>query len=495
MRISFRTKVVILMTSGIIILFLIIGVIFSIMMADELRREILSETSMFVQLTTYEIGDAFSRYYETGFFRFREIILHNTNLSSDLEKIQIVGLDNTIYYEISKGEEEELFMPKPSRVASDTFVLKNIKKMELNRRFENDLTIVAPYISEHGVHIFSIVYTFSLNRLGKGIAAIQRNTFFLCIGIVMIGLIISTLLSNQITAHLVSLTRAAKKVAAGDFGQVVDIRTNDEFEEVANAFNFMASELRGYVRDLKNMVNQLRKSDKEKTLFLANVSHELRTPLTASLGYVDYMEKGKLGQLTDEQAHSIKIIRRNLERLNKEIRALLDVSKYYLKGIDLKLKDVLVLPIIESTLVDFRPDIEMKDLKVHVKLRGDSDSVRADAGYLKVVFENLIGNATKFSPIGGVITIESADRFENEKKFVIFRISDQGPHIPESKLTKIFEPFYQIDSSPKKVHGGIGLGLSIARFIIETHKGRIWAESNKTSSTFSFIIPSGGKND
>ena len=128
----------------------------------------------------------------------------------------------------------------------------------------------------------------------------------------------------------------------------------------------MTSEIRKDVRNLKNMVNELKRRDKEKTLFLANLSHELRTPLTASLGYVDYMEKGKLGKITSEQTHSLAIIKRNLRRLTEEIRSLLDMSKYSLRSIKLKLASVSIHDLIEPVLIDFRPDIELKKLRIQI---------------------------------------------------------------------------------------------------------------------------------
>jgi signal transduction histidine kinase len=493
MRLSFRTKVVTLMTFGIIILFLVIGVIFSITRTNELKRAIISEANMFVQLTRNQIGDAYNRYYETAFFIFRENVRRQLGLSLDIKNIQIVSLDNKIYYESSSDEQEKFFITRGHPVVTDPFVLQNIKKMEIHQKIEKDLKIIAPYINEYGAHNFSIVYTFSLERLNKGIGSLHRNTLFLAIGIILIGFIISSLLANRITSHLINLSNAAKKVGSGDFSQVVDIKTNDEFEEVARAFNFMSSEIRSYVRDLKNMVRELKKRDKEKTQFLASVSHELRTPLTASLGYVDYMEKGKLGSITKEQAHSLAIIKRNLERLTKEIRSLLDISKYTLGGVKLKLATVSIPKFLEPILTDFHPDIEMKKLKVNLNYTGKFNSVLGDKDYLKTVFENIIGNAIKFSPIGSEINIEITDHIEKNKKFVCFKITDQGPIIPKKKLEKIFEPFYQVDSSAKKIHGGIGLGLSIARVIIEAHKGKIWAEADNEISIFKFIIPYGGK--
>ena len=495
MTISFRTKVAALIAFGIIISFLLVDIIFTITKTNELKRDIINQSNIFVQLTKNEIGDAFVRYYETSFFRFREIVQRQMSFSSDLEDIQVVGLDKGIYFESGESDEERFFMLGKNRTVTDSFISQNIRKMELNQKIDTHLKIVAPYINAYGVHNYSIVYTFSLERLTKGIASLQQTTLFLCIGIVLIGLIISNFLANRITNHLIHLSDAARKIAAGDFNHIADIKTNDEFEELAKTFNFMTAEIRSHVRNLKNMVSELKKRDREKTQFLANLSHELRTPLTASLGYVDYMEKKKLGPITKKQAHSLAIIKRNLERLTKEIRSLLDVSRYTLHGIQLKIASIQIHNFIEPILTNFRPDIEMKNLEFDINYTGNFNTISGDKEYLKTVFENLISNAIKFSPIGGEVNIEISDYIEKRKKFVCFRVTDRGPMIPKKKLEKIFEPFYQVDSSTKKIHGGIGLGLAIARSIVEAHKGRIWAESGKNISIFKVIIPYGGLND
>lgn len=487
MRMSFKIKVIALFTIMIVIIFIIIAITFTLTRANELKKDIISSARMYVQLTNDKIGDAFIRYYKTGFFKFREIVLHQIGLSSDLKHIQIIDFEGTIYFDSQEIGSGRFFLAGYYKCVTDSFILQNTKKMEAKQRLRNDLTIISPYTDEYGVHRFSIVYYFSLERLAKGIATLQRNTVLLYNGIVLIGFVISILFANQITRHLARLRNAAKLIAAGDFTKIVTIKTNDEFEDLAKVFNFMTEEIRRNVRELKNLVKELKKRDEQKTQFLANLSHELRTPLTASLGYVDYLQKGKLGTLSEAQLRSLGIIKRNLERLNNEIHSLLQISKYTLEGIKLQPQKVSINEIIKPIINTFKPDIENKKLNINFDFR--VDYFYADKDYLRTVFENLIGNAVKFSGPSSGIKI-STDRYtEDNKKYTIVVVSDQGIGIPQKRLKKIFEPFYQVDTSTTRKYSGIGLGLSIARSIVEAHNGRIWAESEKNGTTFKFIIP------
>jgi len=495
MKISFKTKIIALITGSIIIIFVVIGITFSITRTSELKREIIDEAVMYVHLTNDKIGDAFVRYYKTGFFKFREILLRQLEFSSDLTNIQIIGLDGTIYFDKKKISQGIFVLPGVYESTQDSFIMQNIKMMETQQKLNGSLKIIAPYIDEYGIHNYSIVYFFSMERLKRGIAQLQRNTALLCLGIIAIGFAISILFANSITSNLYCLTRAAEKVAVGDFFQSVEIKTNDEFEELAKVFNFMTSKIRQDVKKLKDMINELKKKDAEKTQFIANLSHELRTPLTAALGYVDYMAQEKLGPITQEQLHSLNIIKRNLERLTNEIRALLEISRYSLEGVKVHAQPVKIQRIIEPILTDLKPQIEVKNIKVRVDYE-DNLLIYADQEQLKTVFENIINNAIKFSPQYGELGICARKYSEDNKNYVAVAISDQGIGIPAKRLEKGFEPFYQVDSSTRKKFGGIGLGLTIAKSIIEAHHGRIWGEKNRVRGiTFKFIIPYYGGDD
>jgi signal transduction histidine kinase len=283
------------------------------------------------------------------------------------------------------------------------------------------------------------------------------------------------------------VSKAAKEIAEGDFNKVITIKTGDEFEDLANAFNYMTEKIREDIRELNNLIKELERRDTQKTQFLANISHELRTPLTASIGYVDYLKKEKMGPLNEDQKHSLEIISRNLERLNKEIHSLLLVSRFTLEGVKLFYEIFDISDAIENILNNFVPEMKLKRLVVKKDIR--VRLVYADKEGINTVLENLISNGIKFSEPDTNLEIKTCIINENNQEYFQFKISNHGIGIPEDQLEKIFEPFYQVDATTSRRYGGIGLGLSIARNIIEAHQGKIWAESRGGVTCFYFKIP------
>jgi len=488
MRMSFRTKFIGSLFLIILVIFTAMGIYMTLNRINEVRGEIINNARMFVTLTSDKIGDAFVRYFKTAFFRFRAIVLEQKGLNIDLENIQIIDLTGRIHYDMAQYEQGVLFVE--DSYSTDSFVLQNIKKMEMNIMVDDHLCVIVPYIDEYGIHNYSIVYHFTLKRMSNEVSKVVTGSIVMGLSMLLLSVVLAVIVSNRVTGHLAVVSKAAKEIADGDFNKVITIKTGDEFEDLSNAFNFMTEKIRENIRELNNLIEELKKRDIQKTHFLANISHELRTPLTASIGYVDYIKKEKMGALNPDQKHSLEIIHRNLERLNKEIHSLLLVSKYTLEGIKLKPEEIDISELIENVINNFTPEIRLKGLVIKKsfakkELFGDKENIRT-------VVENLIGNSIKFSAPETAITITTDIENKENQEYFKFKISNYGATIPEDQIRKIFEPFYQVDATTSRKYGGIGLGLSIAQNIIEAHQGKIWAESREGLTTFYFIIPQGG---
>ncbi|MEO0094690.1 MAG: HAMP domain-containing sensor histidine kinase [candidate division WOR-3 bacterium] len=458
----------------------------------ELQTEIVTGAEMFVQLSNDKVGESFLRYFKNAFFKFRSIVISQKDLNRDLKNIQIIDLSGRIQYDMELYE-KGFFSVSDIKYTNDKFVLENIKKMEINIHTDNEVCIVAPYIDEYGVHNYSIIYYFSLVRLKKELSAVVLSSVLMGVSTIILSIILSIIASNRITGHLKVLTDAARKIARGDFNQLIRIKTGDEFEDLANAFNFMTEKIRDNIRELNNLIDELRKRDAQKTHLLANISHELRTPLTASIGYVDYMEKEKMGPLSQDQKHSLEIIRRNLERLNKEIHSLLLISKYTMEGIKLKPEEFDINELIDDVINNFTPEIKLKGLVIKKSI--EAKRLYADKDNLRTVIENLINNSIKFTTPETEIIFKTDMINKENQEYFRFKISNYGATIPPDQVGKIFEPFYQVDATTSRKYGGIGLGLTIAQNIIEAHQGKIWAESKEGLTSFYFIIPQGGQNE
>jgi two-component system OmpR family sensor kinase/two-component system sensor histidine kinase BaeS len=281
-----------------------------------------------------------------------------------------------------------------------------------------------------------------------------------------VGLAIGALLSQSLTAPLQRLAAAARAVALGDLSQQVDVEGSAEMVEVAQAFNDMTTALGESERQRQNMV--------------ADVAHELRTPLTviqgnlrAILDDVYPLDQAEISRLYDET--------RLLSRLVDDLRelALADAGQL---GLHLRPADL--VPVIRSTMENLAPAAEAEDVTLTAHLSRDPLTALADPDRVAQVLRNLLINALRHSPGGSVrVTASLAGNF------VEIGVTDTGEGIAPQDLPHVFERFWRADLARART-GSTGLGLSVAQSLVETHGGRIWAESTLgEGSTFRFTLP------
>ncbi|MGH9958749.1 MAG: hybrid sensor histidine kinase/response regulator, partial [Pyrinomonadaceae bacterium] len=226
-------------------------------------------------------------------------------------------------------------------------------------------------------------------------------------------------------------------------------------------------------------------SNRLKDEFLATVSHELRTPLTAILGWSRMLEAGSINDPMAERA--LETIRRNAKAQAQIIDDILDVSRIITGKLYLDLHPMELAPVIEGAVNVVRPTAEAKGIQIESRLESKPIVVTGDANRLQQVVWNLVSNAIKFTPRGGRVFL-SLDEIGNQ---VEFRVTDTGQGISPDFLPFVFDRFRQADSTSTRQHGGLGLGLAIARHLVEIHGGAIKAESPGAGkgSTFSVRLP------
>ena len=213
-----------------------------------------------------------------------------------------------------------------------------------------------------------------------------------------------------------------------------------------------------------------------KEEFLATVSHELRTPLNAVVGWSRLLRSGKLD--ADGTAHAIEVIERNAAAQRQIIEDLLDVSRIVAGKLRLSTQPVDLLLVIHAAIDAVRPAAEAREIKISTHVQTPDAIVKADVERLQQVFWNLLANAVKFTPHGGVIDVY----LERSDSLAEVRIEDSGPGVPEAFLPHIFERFSQADGSSTRKHGGLGLGLAIVRHLVELHGGTVSAANGKDGS-------------
>lgn len=231
---------------------------------------------------------------------------------------------------------------------------------------------------------------------------------------------------------------------------------------------------------------ELERLNRVKTEFVSMVSHELRTPLTAIKGFVDVVMSEEAGALNEQQKRFLKIAHNSIDRLAFLISDLLDISRIESGQIKMEMSETSMEKILQEATETYRKTIEGKGISFHVETDKKLPRILADASRLKQVIDNLLSNAMKFTPAGGTVRIYAEDMGD----FVLVSVTDTGIGIKKEEQEKIFEKFFQADSSLTRQVGGTGLGLAISKAIIEMHGGRIWVESEiGKGSTFRFLLP------
>jgi len=246
-------------------------------------------------------------------------------------------------------------------------------------------------------------------------------------------------------------------------------------------------------RRLEENNDRLKELDKLKSNFLATVSHELRTPLTSIIGYSEMLLEGMAGELDAQQKNYVGTIMEKGESLMKLITSILDLSRIESGNLRLSLGDVDLNDVVKGAHSSVVPQATKKKLQLRVEMDAGLPHIMGDGDKIRQVLINLLGNAVKFTPDDGTVTLRVKNYFGArkhqrdegrrsvfaipEEDFIRIEVEDSGTGIPPDQLEKVFERFYQVDSSSTRVHGGTGLGLSIVQSLVDAHKGDVWAES------------------
>jgi len=259
------------------------------------------------------------------------------------------------------------------------------------------------------------------------------------------------------------------------------------FEKTWKAQQELEKKVDERTRELKNVLEEVKRISKRKTDFISSVSHELRTPLTSIKGYAAILLAGKLGNIPQEVRERLEKVNRHSDELVHMVNDLLDISRIEAGRVTMK-QEPQDLQDIAEKVVDLL-SLQAKEENVELKcaIAPDTRNILADHNQIERVFINLIGNALKFTPRGGKITIQSCRLEQNQ---VQVDITDTGCGIPPEAQEAIFEEFYRVDNAINQEVKGTGLGLALVKHIIEAHGGKIWVRSKiGAGSTFSFTLP------
>jgi signal transduction histidine kinase len=266
-----------------------------------------------------------------------------------------------------------------------------------------------------------------------------------------LALLIVWFVSRGTLEPLREMARASESIARGEFETRVTVTTRDEIGRLAESFNRMATEL--------EETDQLRRD------LVANVSHELRTPITALQAKLENLVDG----VEEPDPITMQTMLAQAQRLGRLVTQLLDLSRLESGAVPLERREFVVAPMLELAV----RESQLADPHAHIEVSVDPPDlvIEADPERLHQVVANLVENAVRYSPIGGTVRVEANGRGAS----VSITVADEGPGIPPHEAAKVFERFYRADAARSSRDGGAGLGLAIARWIVDLHGGDIRA--------------------
>ncbi len=283
-----------------------------------------------------------------------------------------------------------------------------------------------------------------------------------------VAILLGLFLTRQFTKPIRALKKGAARIASGDLAYRVDVKSGDEFGELASSFNSMASSLDS--------------SEQSRRRLFADIAHELRTPLSVIGGTVDAMLDG-VYESNPDNLNSIKEETEVLTRLVAELRDLTLAESGHLK---LEFEPTSLAELVQRRVSQAEVIARGKNITLSMDVAEGLPEIEADGRRIEQVVANLLDNALNHTPSGGTVTVAvSAD-----KDGVLVSVADTGEGIPAEHLPYIFERFYKVDDARSRKTGGAGLGLAIAKQMVELHGGKIWVESEVgKGSKFSFTLP------
>ncbi len=281
--------------------------------------------------------------------------------------------------------------------------------------------------------------------------------------------VVSIFTARRIVDPIRAMMRASQHIADGDYHERVGVPGGDELGALAQSFNRMA--------------DTLERTEQRRMELIGDVAHELRTPLSGIKGVLEGLIDGVL----PAEPATFLTIEREMARLQRLVQDLEDLSRAEAGQVLLDIRAVAPSDLVRAAAERLRPQFDDKRVILDLDLPPHLPQVQVDPGRITQVLLNLLGNALQYTPSGGQVTV-TAHRYAGE---LVVAVQDSGIGLSSEHLPHVFERFYRVDKSRSRTGGGSGIGLTIAKHLVEAHKGRIWVSSPGLGqgSTFSFSLP------
>ena len=526
-------------------LLIILVIVFSVSSIVIIQREynsaketLIKGSESYASLSVLYIIRNFELYYESGFYKFIEIIDESMSLNNNIEKIQIVDVNGKILFdsdEINQGKYDENINQERYLENEELIKKAGLSEPSTDEIIEDTkiFNIIQPYIEEWGRHDYSIRYIVSLNNLDDMTREMYTTVIIYSSGFTLISFfLILFLISQFITSPIGKLRKGVIKMRDGNLRYNVEIDSNDEFGELANTFNTMREdlnksriELEEYSKNLEKQVKlrtkelheksknlqltnkelnktqkklsemnkYLEKKVKERTTevesllkqkndFINQLGHDLKTPLGPLINLIPLLKRK---ENNPKKKEILEVLHQDVELMKNLVVNTLELARLNLPKTRFTFEDINLKKEIEKIIENKKIIFNKNNIKIKNKIN-KKHNVKADKQEFEVLITNLIDNSIKYNNENGEVLLESKE--DNDQ--IIISIKDTGIGLEKKQIDNIFDEFYKADKSRHDIESS-GLGLSICKRIVEKHNGKIWVESpgfNK-GSIFFFTLP------
>ena len=299
--------------------------------------------------------------------------------------------------------------------------------------------------------------------------AVNRSLLWTGLAAGIAGILLISLMSSRMLAPVRDISSAARLLGQGETSQRVSPKGRDEVAELGRAFNSMASDLE--------------RADQQRKSLMADIAHELRTPLSNVQGYLEAIKDG----LLQPDGRTIDTVHEQVMQLSRLVEDLRLLALAEAGDLPLHRQPGSLVDVLQGSLDGVKPRADAKGVELSLEAPGVLPPVEMDSMRIAQVVGNLLENAISYTPQGGRVTVTASLSGVNLARVAV---SDTGIGIPEDDLPNIFERFYRVDPSRNRATGAAGLGLSIAKGLVEAHGGTMYAESFPgQGSRFTFELP------
>ncbi|MFW6069999.1 MAG: sensor histidine kinase [bacterium] len=306
------------------------------------------------------------------------------------------------------------------------------------------------------------------------LSGIDRALFLGALGATAIAVVLGAVLARTLTRPLREVAEASRAVAQGDLGRQVPVRSEDELGELATAFNQMSTQVARITQQRRQMT--------------ADIAHDLRTPLTVLAGYLEAMEEGTLAPTPQR----LSMMQQEVDGLTRLVEDLRILSLADADRLELELRETDVSELLARVREAHAPQAEQQQVALRVEVAPELPAVRLDPARMRQVLGNLVSNALRHTPAGGVVVLSAAreNGAGQSASTVLIEVRDTGSGIAAEDLPHVFDRFYRGDRARAEGKGQSGLGLAIASSLVKMHGGTMAVDSTPgEGTTFSIRLP------